>query len=163
MNTLAVVDKTQFQLHRDDFGKLVLTDAAGVRYVGVVPVRAFPVQAPDAGVSLVDTDGHEVGWVDQLTLLAEPARSLILEELSGREFMPVIHEILSVSGYATPCTWRVATDRGEAKFVLRADEDMRRVGKEHALLIADVHGIQYLVRDQRALNIESRRILDRFL
>jgi hypothetical protein len=31
------------------------------------------------------------------------------------------------------------------------------------LLIADSHGIQYLVRDQFALNSHSKKILDRFL
>ena len=32
-----------------------------------------------------------------------------------------------------------------------------------ALLIADSHGIQFLVRDHLALNASSRKILDRFL
>jgi hypothetical protein len=46
---------------------------------------------------------------------------------------------------------------------LRGDEDIRRIGKDNALLIADNHGIQYLVRDQFALNAASKKILDRFL
>jgi hypothetical protein len=47
--------------------------------------------------------------------------------------------------------------------VLRGDEDIRRIGKDNALLIADVHGIQYLVRDQFALDTASKKILDRFM
>jgi len=35
---------------------------------------------------------------------------------------------------------------------LRGDEDIRRIGKDNALLIADAHGIQYLVRDQFAMD-----------
>jgi hypothetical protein len=49
------------------------------------------------------------------------------------------------------------------EFVLRGDEDIRRVGIDHSLLIADTHGIQYLVRDQFSLDTASKKILDRFL
>jgi hypothetical protein len=77
--------------------------------------------------------------------------------------MPQLEAILSVSSFSTPCTWRVQTDRGVTEFVLRGDEDIRRIGGDNGLLIADSHAIQYLVRDQFALDAKSRRILDRFL
>ena len=77
--------------------------------------------------------------------------------------MPVIGSIDSVSSFSTPCTWTVQTDRGQTQFVLRGDEDIRRIPGEGGLLIADSHGIQYLVRDQFALNAQSKKILDRFL
>lgn len=154
---------TQFTLERDAFGKLVLTLPSGDRFEGVVPVRAFPIQSPEDGISLVNLDSQEVGWVDGLGDLAEPAQRLIRETLSTREFMPVIESIDAVSSFSTPCTWTVQTDRGTTEFVLRGDEDVRRIGKDNALLIADTHGIQYLVRDQFALNAQSKKILDRFL
>jgi len=163
MQMPAIPDRTQFALERDPFGKLILTTPSGDRFESVVPVRAFPIQSPEVGISLVNTDGQEVGWVDQLADLAEPAQSLIRTELASREFMPVIRQIVSVTSFSTPCTWKVETDRGQTEFVLRGDEDIRRIGKDHALLIADNHGIQYLVRDQFALNAVSKKILDRFL
>ncbi|OYU43137.1 MAG: hypothetical protein CFE44_20055 [Burkholderiales bacterium PBB4] len=152
-----------FTLERNSFGKLVLTNALGERFEGVVPVRAFPIQSPEDGVSLVNLDGEEVGWVDALAEVAQPAQTLIREALATREFMPVILSIDAVTSFSTPCTWTVQTDRGKTEFVLRGDEDIRRIGKEHALLIADTHGIQYLVRDQFALNATSKKILDRFM
>ena len=154
---------TQFALERDAFGKLVLTSPLGERHEGVVPVRAFPIQAPEDGISLVNPDGEEVGWVDGLGDVPEPVQRLIREALSAREFVPVITSIDAVTSFSTPCTWTVQTDRGTTDFVLRGDEDIRRIGKENALLIADTHGIQYLVRDQFALNAHSKKILDRFL
>jgi hypothetical protein len=156
-------EHTRFALERNTFGKLILTTESGVRFEAVVPVRAFPIQAPEVGISIVNTDGEEVGWVDRLVDLPEPAQSLIRQELAAREFMPVIAQIVSVSSFSTPCTWTVDTDRGRTAFVLRGDEDIRRIGKDNALLIADNHGIQYLVRDQFALNAASKKILDRFL
>ena len=154
---------TEFQLTRDAFGKLVLSNPAGERFEAVAPVRAFPIQAPDVGISLVSQDGHEVGWVEALKDLPEPAQTLIREELARREFMPVIQRIVGVTSFSTPCTWTVETDRGTTQFVLRGDEDIRRIGREHALLIADNHGIQYFVRDQFALDPASKKILDRFM
>lgn len=163
MNMPQTPDRTQFVLERDAFGKLHLITADGERFEAVVPVRTFPIQAPETGISLVSTDGHEVGWVNQLAELAEPAQGLIRNELAAREFMPVIDQIVSVTSFSTPCTWTVDTDRGRTEFVLRGDEDIRRIGKDNALLIADSHGIQYLVRDQFALDANSKRILDRFM
>ena len=154
---------TQFTLERDAFGKLVLTSLSGVRFEGVVPIRAFPIQAPEDGISMVNLDGEEVGWVDDLGDVPEPAQSLIRQDLGAREFMPIISSIDAVTSFSTPCTWTVQTDRGTTDFVLRGDEDIRCIGKDNALLIADTHGIQYLVRDQLALNAHSKKILDRFL
>lgn len=150
-------------LSRNPFGKLVWVDSDGVAFEGVQPVRAFPVQSPEDGIALVSTQGHELLWIDKLSEVSEPAQTLIREELATREFMPVIEEILSVTSFSTPCTWRVCTDRGQTEFVLRGDEDIRRIGLQHALLVADANGIQFLIRNSLALNISSRRILDRFL
>jgi hypothetical protein len=153
----------RFTLTRTPFGKLVLVTDQGESFEGVVPVRAFPVQSPQDGISLVNLDGQEVAWIDQLNDVPEPARNLIQDELATREFMPVIHKILSVSSFSTPCTWTVMTDRGQTQFVLRGDEDIRRIGIEGALLVSDSHGIQFLVRNQHALGVGSKKILDRFL
>jgi len=152
-----------FQLERTPFGELVWTGPQGQRVAGVVPVRAFPIQAPQDGISLVDLEGHEVAWFAQLEAIPQTARNLIEEELARREFMPVIQRIAAVSGFSTPCTWTVDTDRGRTEFVLRGDEDIRRIGSARALLIADAHGINYLVPDQLALDAYSKRVLDRFL
>jgi hypothetical protein len=163
MSALNTVTATQFALQRNAFGALLLTDAQGQVFEGVVPVRAFPIQSPEDGISLVSTDGHEVAWIDLLADVPEPAQTLVRDALVTREFMPVITRIVSVTSFSTPCTWTVNTDRGDTEFVLRGDEDIRRIGKDNALLIADVHGIQYLVRDQFALDTASKKILDRFM
>ncbi|HAV38157.1 MAG TPA: DUF1854 domain-containing protein [Massilia sp.] len=153
---------TPIQLRRDSFGKLVFTSPEGEEFVGVIPVRAFPIQAPTRGISLVRDGGKEVAWIDDLAAVPEQIRTLVTEELEGREFIPEILTIKSVSSFATPCTWYVKTDRGDTEFVLKVDEDIRRVG-EASLLIADSHGINFLVRDMFRIDKGSRKILDRFL
>ena len=161
MNTTVAAPAT-FGLTRNPFGRLVLNLPDGTVYEGVVPVRAFPIQSPEAGIALVHTDGHEVAWLDALTQAPESVQTLIREELASREFMPEITNIVSVTSFSTPCTWQVQTDRGDTRFVLRGDEDIRRVGPT-LLLITDSHGIQFLIRDPAQLSKDSRKILDRFL
>ena len=151
-----------FELERNPAGRLVLRNADGSVHEGVVPVRPFPISAPGEGVSLVDSHGHELVWIDRLDVLAAPLRALVEEELASREFTPEIRDIVQVSGFVTPCTWNVVTDRGVTAFVLKGEEDIRRLGQS-TLLIADSHGIQYLVRDIQSLDRKSRKLLDRFL
>lgn len=153
---------TKFQLSRDSFGKLVLTGEDGQVHVGVAPARAFPIQTPDESISMVLPDGKEVAWIDALADLPPAIRELVQEELDGREFMPEIERIVSVTSFATPCTWQVATDRGHTEFVLKGEEDIRRIGAT-SLLVADSHGIHFLIRNMFTIDKHSRKILDRFL
>lgn len=153
---------TEFSLARNKLGRLVLTAEDGQIHEDVAPVRAFPIQAPEDGISMVCPDGREVAWIDQLADLPAATRILVEEELQGSEFMPEIQHIANVTSFATPCTWHVVTDRGETDFVLRGEEDIRRIGR-NMLLVADTHGIHFLIRDMAALDKHSRRILDRFL
>jgi hypothetical protein len=151
-----------FRLQRDDFGRLVFTGADGVMHVGVVPVRAFPFEAPSEGLSLLSAEGHELAWVERLADLLADDRERIEEALAEREFVPEISRLLAVSSFSTPSTWSVETDRGPTRFVLRGEEDIRRIGRK-MLLIADSQGLPFVVRDLSALDRQSRRLLERFL
>jgi hypothetical protein len=156
------MDSCEFQLERNAFGRLVLTTASGERFDGVTAVRAFPVSAPAQGLSLVHVDGHELVWVEQLVALPAAQRGLIEDELAAREFVPEIVRLKSVSTFSTPSTWTVQTDRGDTQFVLKGEEDIRRLGGA-ALLITGAQGVHFKVRDMRALDGASRRLLGRFL
>ena len=151
-----------FQLTRNQAGRLVLTLSDGTVHEGVLPVRAFPVHAPNNYVALVGTEGKELVWIDRLDNLTDDVHTLILEEIASREVMPTILSITNVSTYSTPSTWDVVTDRGTTKFVLKGEEDIRRlVGT--ALIITDSHGMRFYLADMAHLDKSSRRILDRFL
>jgi hypothetical protein len=152
---------TRFSLNSNAFGKLVLTTPDGQVFSGVMPVRAFPIQLSEQCISMVDADGHEVAWIDTLADVPQPAQGLIREALQSREFIPEILAIQSVTSFSTPCTWFVRTDRGDTRFVLRGDEDIRRLGG-NTLLVTDSHGIHFLIRDTASLSRDSRKILDRF-
>ena len=156
------MSNTQFELQRDSYGRLVLTTQNGERHEGVTPVRAFPIAAPDEGLSLVNYEGHEVAWIDHLTDLPPAIGQLIEADLASREFVPEIERIVAVSSFACPTTWQLMTNRGNAELILKGEEDIRRLSQTR-LLIADAHGIQFLIRDLSKLDRHSRKLLDRFL
>ncbi|MBC7215952.1 MAG: DUF1854 domain-containing protein [Burkholderiaceae bacterium] len=150
-------------LQRDAHGRLVLTLPDGSVHADVTPVRAFPIAAPQEGLALLGPDGHEVVWVECLDQLSAADRQLVEEELAVREFIPAIEKILSVSSFSTPSTWQVQTDRGPAQFVLKGEEDIRRLGSRTRLLVSSSDGLQFKVPDATALDRPSRRLLERFL
>lgn len=154
---------TAFQLARNPFGRLVFSVPGSLEvHEGVVPVRAFPIAAPESGIAIVDTDGRELVWIEQLSDLPADTRALLEEELANREFLPEIQHIKSVSTFAAPSTWLVETNRGMATLILKGEEDIRRIAQT-TLIIADTHGVQFLIRDMQSLDKASRKLLDRFL
>jgi hypothetical protein len=151
-----------FDLQRDAFGRWLLVMPDGTRHAPITALRAYPVSAPDEGVALMDADGHEVFWIDALAEVAEPLRSQVLQALNEREFLPEILQLTAVSSFATPSTWSVQTDRGSTQFLLKGEEDIRRLTGT-VLLINDANGVQFMIRDLAAMDKHSRKLLDRFL
>ena len=76
--------------------------------------------------------------------------------------MPEIKRLCNVSSFITPSTWNVETDRGDTFFVLKGEEDIRRLTAS-SLMIVDSHGIHFLIRDRLSLDRHSRSLLDHFL
>lgn len=151
-----------FDLQRDAFGRWVLEMPDGTRHSPVTALRAYPVSAPEVGVALMDADGHEIVWIDELAQLDAPLRAKLLQALTEREFLPEILQLMHVSSFATPSTWSVVTDRGVTQFLLKGEEDIRRLTGT-VLLINDANGVQFMIRDLASMDKHSRKLLDRFL
>ena len=70
--------------------------------------------------------------------------------------------IIEARAGSSQTDWRVRTDRGEVSFATTTEESVRAQG-EQAVLITDTRGIRYLIPDRRELDLESQKILRRFL
>lgn len=142
----------------DAFGRLTLTLASGEEVKGVVPVRAWPLSAPGELISLVGSNGQEVLMLRTLEELPAESRTLIERALSRREFMPEISQVLAASN-TEPSSWHVATDRGEARFVLPSEDNIRAVGE--GVILTDEHGVRYRIPDLRKLDKRSQKLISR--
>ncbi len=151
-----------FQLKRNAAGELQFTDNDGHVSERVSPVRAFPISAPNHGLSIVSKEGHELAWISNLADLPVEIKELIENELAQREFMPIIRHINQVSSFATPSIWDVETDKGRTQFTLKAEDQIWRL-KNNKLLITDKNGVNYMIEALDQLDRHSRKLLDRFL
>ena len=148
-----------FRLSRDEWNHLKLTDSAGNDYLDVVVVPLFPISANKQWVSIVSADGEELACLDSIQGLSPSNVSLLEEELSLREFVPVIEKVVRVSGITEPCEWFVETDHGPTHFVLKTEEDVRRISAK-VVNITDANGIRYRVEDMKQLDKRSRAFIE---
>jgi ABC-type lipoprotein export system ATPase subunit len=124
----------------------------GVEHTGVAPVRAFPIQSPDRASRWCWATARK--WPGSTTW--RPAGRdppLLRTNSKGANSCPR-SAYRRVSSYATPCTWFVKTDRGDTEFTLKDEGDIRRIGAA-SLLVADNHGIHFLMRDMYTIDKHS--------
>ena len=151
-----------FSLSFNPLGELVVRLADNTQHVKAVVVRAFPIAEPDHSISILSAEGKELVWIDDLAGVSVENRQVIERALQMREFMPEILRLDGVNSFSTPSTWRVQTNRGPTEFVLKGEEDIKRLST-NTLIVADAHGVQFLIRNLPSLDRHTRKLLDRFL
>ena len=151
-----------FSLSFHPLGDLVVRLADNTEHLGAVVVRAFPIAEPDRNISILSAEGKELVWIDDLQGVSPANRQVIERALQMREFMPEILRLDGVNSFSTPSTWRVQTNRGPTEFVLKGEEDIKRLSA-NTLIVADAHGVQFLIRNLPSLDRHTRKLLDRFL
>src|SRR4051794_1949888 len=71
-----------FDLTRDQWGQLVLTDNEGQKHANVTPIALFPISEPDAWISIRDADGAELACVAEPHKLTTETWKLLKEEMA---------------------------------------------------------------------------------
>ncbi len=151
-----------FTLQRDSQRRLVFTAPDGRTHIDVDPVRAFPLSDPRHSISICDSLGREILYIDSLDDLDPATRASLEAELAQREFVPIILRVINTPPKTEPSTWQVETDRGITTFEVDSDDSVYR-RPPRRVSIVDSRGIRYEIPDTRNLDHHSRRVLDRFL
>lgn len=146
-------------LSRDEWGRLRFDDPQGQAHVGVSVVPLFPISEAKRWIAILDASGRELICLPDLAEYPADFQALVLEELALRDFVPRIQRVVSVSGNSEPCEWVVDTNHGRTRFVLKAEDDIRRLSP-HEVLILDANGGRYRVDDTRQLDARSRRFIE---
>ncbi len=157
-----ISDGQDIELTLDPLGRLSISTPEGHVFVGVDPIRSFPIADPTHWVSFCDDQGREVFCLRSLDGLAAESRRLLERELALREFVPIIKRIVRINGESSPCDWEVETDHGPTRFTLDNEDDVRRLGP-YRVMIGDSRKLRYQIPDIRALDGSSRRLLDRYV
>ncbi len=147
-------------LRRGEDGQLWVQAQAGP--LPVRAVRCFPWSEPGRYVSLRDAEDEEVALVRDLSELKPGARRALALSLLEAGFVLEIEGVEDVQEEIEIRHFRVRTRQGERRFQTLRDEWPREL-PSGGLLIRDVAGDLYLVRNPGALDARSRRLLWAFL
>jgi len=153
------LDPTKIRIIRDSHKRVLLKVGEEEKVVYRV-MRSFPLTGPEKYLSLADEEGKELGMIRQLKDLDPSSRKILEEELERAYFVPIIKRILAVKElYGGVTDIAVETDRGYREFELRSKETIRFVGLSR-IMITDVDGNRYEIRDMGAMDARSKSLIE---
>lgn len=143
----AEVDKTPI---KQDFGRVFFH-------------RCFPFETPDEYISVLNKDGREYAMIRNLNELPEESQEIIRAELDRKYFCPVIKKIKSLKEKLDYSFWEVETDLGDMAFSMHDTyRNIARVGGG-MLIITDVDGNRYRIKDVAELDRKSYKKIELYL
>ena len=125
---------------------------------------AFPFDAPNAYISVLDKDNREIGMIRSLSDFSEDAQALLKAELARKYYAPVIAKILSVKDRYGFSYWQVELGDGR-EFSFTVQDTYRSILKvtyQHIFII-DVDGNRFEIPDVEALDRASYKRIELYL
>jgi hypothetical protein len=153
------LDPQRIEVERDAFDRLRLVIDGDEVYERVRIARAFPLSHPDRYLSILNSEGKEIGMVAEPGRLSSASLRLVQDELDLVYYTPVIERITSVESKHGATTWNVVTDRGEAVVSVKDRGEIRRLAGRR-VLFTDVNGLKYDIPDYARLDERSRTLLE---
>lgn len=133
----------------------------GGEWLQVTLVRLFPLTERTRWLSVLDSDGNEVGILLDLVKLPRESRSAAEEELDRRYLVPEVIRIISCRALRHGLTrWTVETDKGEATFITSHLREQVKEPIPTRISLVDVEGNRYDIPSIDALDANSRRFLE---
>jgi hypothetical protein len=146
-------EEVELRLERRADGQLWAV--LGLEAVPVWVHRCFPWTAPGRFISLRDKEEEEVALVRDLSELEPESRRVLQSALLEAGFVLEVESVESIEDEIEIRTFRVRTRQGPRRFQTLRDEWPRPM-PGGGILLRDVAGDLYLVRDPQALDRASR-------
>ena len=124
---------------------------------------AFPLSAYLKRVVFFNTEGEEIGCLKNASRLDHKSLELLHEELDKAYFMPRIESIKGIDDYLELELWQVQTNRGTRSFEVRNPRRNVRIISPQRMVVKDVDGNRYEIRDWRMMDRKSLALLSRHL
>lgn len=146
-------------------GGFVSLEYNGAKYNRVKIVRLFPFTDPDKYLSVRDVydSDSEVGIIEDIGQLDKETAELINEQLQLYYFTPVITKVISIKDEYGYAYFDVETDHGHCEFTINMSANAVTRLSDVRLLITDVDGNRFEIRDVSEMTVKEQRKLDLFL
>ena len=135
----------------------------------IVPVRAFPISAPDTFIAIrqpdtqLDGQGAEIGMIESLSDFPDEISALIRDELGRRYFTPGIHKIHSRREKAGHSYWDVTTTAGRVEFIMNNPTSNIRTLEDGRVFMYDIDGNCFTIDDPKKLDKHSYKKIEIYL
>lgn len=149
------------RLFRDPNGNLRLTLEGDRSYLQVKVARAFPLSDPNNWICYADGKDRQIVIVANPRRLDPETRLLTEEELRRRYFVPTVTRVLEIRQAFGVAHWKVETDRGPRRFVIRNLRESVQELEDGRRLVTDAEGNRFLLPDLDTLDPASRRLAER--
>jgi outer membrane protein assembly factor BamB len=153
------LDAVNLKIARNSFEELTIELPDGTTHTNVEAVRSFPLTDSNKYITLLDSEGKEIGIVRDIKQLPRESAETLLSELQKRYFMPKITKIYELDGEFGVTRWVVETNRGPVAFNMRTRYDV--VSLENGrVLIKDADGNRYEIENYHHLDPASLALLE---
>jgi hypothetical protein len=147
-------NKTRFEKAPDNTLRVeVEGDRCGLR---VQVLRALPLKFPEQFIVLRDGAGKQIGVIEDLRKISQPALGWLRDELFRRYFLPQVEHIHDIAERFGTSVWDLETDRGRRTVTTAAMNEAVFEIEPNRYLITDVEGNRYEIKDMSALDASSR-------
>jgi hypothetical protein len=138
---------------------LRLTVEGDRSHLKVTVLRAFPLSEPARFFSVRDAENKEVGMIVDPAELSDGNRKLVLEDLSRRYLVPTVQRILTAKERFGTVDWEMETDRGRCLLTTRNLRENVQRPSASRIILSDVDGNRYDIRNIDELDLHSQQLL----
>lgn len=141
--------------------RLTIEEDRSFPKIGVV--RAFPLSDRNNFFSVRDSGDKEIGLIANPTDLSAQDQNLVEEDLQRRYFIPSLKRIIAAKERFGTVDWTVETDRGICHFTTQNLRENVQRPTPGRIILNDVDGNRYDIRNLDDLSGESQELLFRHL
>jgi hypothetical protein len=157
------IDKSTLKLFWEPKDRLRLTVGEDRSYPTVKAAWASPMSYPNRYLCLLNGKGEEIVMLETVEELPPDSRQAALEELALRYLTATVVTILDARNEFGATYWHVTTDRGERDFVTQSlQENAQWLSPTH-LMLMDVDGNRFELKDVTAMDRRSMTLLEAIL
>lgn len=154
------MNPTEISLFYHPKDTLRMTAGDDRSYLSVKPVWASPLKYPNRYLALLNGKGEEIVMISEPDALPNDSYAAVKEELSRRYLTATVTSITHAKGEFGSTYWNVETDRGSRDFVTQSlQENAQWLSPTHLMLV-DVDGNRFEIKDVAALDERSRRFVE---
>lgn len=140
--------------------RLRLTVGEDRSYLTVKPVWAAPLSHPGRYLALLDGKGEEIVTLPEPGVLSKESHQAVQEEIARRYLTATIESVSEALTEFGATYWHVETDRGPRDFVTQSlSENVQWLTPTHVLL-TDVDGNRFELKDVAGLDERSRKLIE---